>query len=283
MRKFLSKLNFRIKIELELKKISKWIKFPQVSMTPGVWAVTMVRNEETTLPLIIEHFKNQGISKVLVVNHLSTDDTLARIKHFGSFVQVAEYTNAAYEQRAVMTLASRFAAKSGASWIIPFDADEIWWPNKDVTIAKLLDNTNCDRIPAPHYDFLPPENSSNNFTPQDFTLRRTSPNPMPKTAFRAHPKAIVLMGNHWVHRPGTSGDGLVIAHYPYRSKEQFHNKVKVGAAAINALTESKGLGTHWQQWNKMNKDEFDSFWNSLKQSKDIINDPELRQLRLPKK
>ena len=262
-----------------MKRVSKSIQFPHMAWTPGIWAVTMVRNESATLPVIIEHFKRHGISRVLVVNHLSTDSTVELMKTYGDFVKTAQYTNPAYEQRAVMTLASRLAAKHGASWIIPFDADEIWWPTHHATIAESLENSNADKIPAPHYDFLPPEAQNNIFEPKDFTLRKQDPNPMPKTAFRAHEKAIVLMGNHWVHRPGTSGNGLAIAHYPYRSKQQLLQKVKTGNTAINALPQPNGLGTHWQQWGKMRKEDFDLFWDSLKNSENITYDPELKNIK----
>lgn len=282
LKKILSKLRFKWLINRELKRVSENFAFPIKDHKKGIWAVTMVRNESVTLPVIVKHFRQQGISRVLVVNHLSTDDTLESLAPFGDFVQVAQYDHAAYEQRAVMTLASRFANECGASWIIPFDADEIWWPTRGRTLAELLESSTTDKIPAPHYDFLPPSNPLENFSPENFRLRRFKPNPMPKTAFRAHPKAIVSMGNHWVQRPGSSGDGLVIAHYPYRSREQLRKKVKEGASAINVLGNTKGLGTHWQQWNAMNDKDFEIFWNDLQSSDDIVNDPELCSLRTGK-
>ena len=282
IKKFISKLRFNWLIDRELTRVLKYLSFPQKNHVNGTWAVTMVRNESATLPAIVEHFRKQGISRVLVVNHLSTDDTDKSLAPFGDFVQIAKYNHAAYEQRAVMTLASRFATECGANWIIPFDADEVWWPTRGGTIAELLESSTTDKIPAPHYDFLPPSNPLPLFSPETFQLRRIQPNPMPKTAFRAHPKAIVLMGNHWVQRPGSNGDGLVIAHYPYRTKEQLRKKVKEGAMAIDALGKSKGLGTHWQQWSAMSDEIFDNFWNSIQSSDDVVEDPELRSLRSSK-
>ena len=282
IRKTLSRIHFEWHVKLELMKVSRSLSLPQKNHKNGIWAVTMVRNESVTLPVIIEHFHRQGISRVLVVNHLSTDETIESISSFGDFVQIAQYQHPAYEQRAVMTLASRFATECGANWIIPFDADEIWWPTRGQTLAELLESSTADKIPAPHYDFLPPGNPPESFSPENFHLRRIRANPMPKTAFRAHPKAIVSMGNHWAQRPGSSGDGLVIAHYPYRTREQLRKKVKEGASAINVLGNSKGLGTHWQQWNAMSDEDFESFWHNLQSSDDIVDDPELRSLRTGK-
>ncbi|MDD2728586.1 glycosyltransferase family 2 protein [Malikia sp.] len=283
LKRFISKIRFNWLIDKELKRVSESLYFPQKNHADGTWAVTMVRNESTTLPAIVEHFRQQGISRVLVVNHLSTDDTVESLAPFGDFVQIAQYDHAAYEQRAVMTLASRFATECGASWIIPFDADEIWWPTHGATIAELLESSTADKIPAPHYDFLPPSNPLAKFSPKAFHLRRLQPNPMPKTAFRAYPKAIVLMGNHWVQRPGSNGDGLAVAHYPYRTKDQLRKKVKEGALAIDALGNSKGLGTHWQQWNAMSDEDFDMFWSSIQSSSDVVEDPGLRSLRADKR
>ena len=282
IKKFISKIRFNWLVDKELKRVSENLYFPKKNNANGTWAVTMVRNESTTLPAIVEHFRQQGISRVLVVNHRSTDDTVESLAPFGDFVQVAQYDHAAYEQRAVMTLASRFATECGANWIIPFDADEIWWPTRGATIAELLESSTADKIPAPHYDFLPPSNLIANFSPDTFNLRRLQPNPMPKTAFRAHPKAIILMGNHWVQRPGSNGDGLAVAHYPYRTKDQLRKKVKEGALAIDALGNSKGLGTHWQQWSSMSDEDFEIFWNSIKSSSDVVEDTELRSLRADK-
>lgn len=279
IRKNLSKFYFKLLVGIELKRVSKNLLLPPKSNKKGTWAVTMVRNETVTLPIIVEHFQQQGISRVLVVNHLSTDETVESLSRFGDFVQIAQYEHPAYEQRAVMTLASRFATECGASWIIPFDADEIWWPTRGRTLAELLESSAADKIPAPHYDFLPPSNPVENFSPATFRLHRLRPNPMPKTAFRAHPEAIVLMGNHWVQRPGSNGDGLVIAHYPYRTQEQLRKKVREGALAINALDNKNGLGTHWQKWNAMNDKEFEIFWNYLQSSNDVVDDPELSSLR----
>ncbi len=283
LKKFISRIRFNWLVDRELKRVSNSLSFPQKTHRDGIWAVTMVRNESATLPAIIEHFRQQGISRILVVNHLSTDDTAESLIPFGDFVQIAQYTHSAYEQRAVMTLASRFATECGASWIIPFDADEIWWPTHGDTIAELFESSTADKIPAPHYDFLPPSNPLAEFFPHTFHLRRSQPNPMPKTAFRSHPKAIVLMGNHWVQRPGSNGDGLVIAHYPYRTKEQLRKKVREGALAIDALGNSKGLGTHWQQWSAMSDEGFDHFWSSIQSSNDVMEDPELRLLRTGKR
>lgn len=279
LRKKISNIYFKRLVEIELKQVRKHLATPKISHQTGHWAVTMVRNEAHTLPLIVEHFRQQGIARVLVVNHLSTDDTVLALEKFGDFVQIAQYSHPAYEQRAVMTLAARFAAECGAHWIIPFDADEIWWPTSGTTLAELLASSTTDKIPAPHYDFLPPGNPSEEFRPDQFHLRRIRPNPMPKTAFRAHPKAIVSMGNHWVQRPGSSGNGLVIAHYPYRTREQLRKKVREGAAAINELGNNKGLGTHWQQWNAMSDEDFEVFWYQLQANDDMVNDPELRSLR----
>ena len=282
IKKILSRIHFEWRIKNELRRVSKNLSLPQKSHRNGIWAVTMVRNESATLPVIIEHFQQQGISRVLVVNHLSTDETIESISHFGDFIQIAQYQHPAYEQRAVMTLASRFATECGASWIIPFDADEIWWPSHGKTLAELLESSPADKIPAPHYDFLPPSSPRGKFSPEDFHLRRLRPNPMPKTAFRAHPQAIVSMGNHWAQRPGSNGDGLVIAHYPYRTREQLRKKVREGASAINALGSNKGLGAHWQQWNAMSDEDFEVFWHDLQSSDDIVDDPELRSLRTGK-
>ncbi len=279
MKKYLSKALFKSKVFFELNRIKSYIHFPEKKPISGIWAITMVRNESGTLPVIIEHFLKQGISRILVVNHLSTDETVESMSYFGDFTQIAQYNHPSYEQRAVMTLAARYAAECGASWIIPFDADELWWPTSEKTIAGLLNACKDDKIPAPHYDFLPPDELLEKFSPESFFLHRNEPNPMPKTAFRAHPKAIVSMGNHWVHRPGTSGVGLVIAHYPYRSKNQLLKKAREGSVAINALQNSKELGSHWQQWSKMNDEEFDKFWKSLQSSSDVVQDPELRSLR----
>jgi len=97
---------------------------------PGqVWAVTMVRNELDVLPLVLDHLEAQGVDQVLVADNGSTDGTLEMLQARASQgrLLLARDSEAAYYQAAKMTLLARAAWRAGADWVVPFDADELWF------------------------------------------------------------------------------------------------------------------------------------------------------------
>jgi hypothetical protein len=78
--------------------------------------------------------------------------------------------------------------------------------------------------------------------------RRTdAPLGVVKVAFRAHPWARLVHGNHNVRLQGGRERLLGIRQVPYRTVEQIERKYRQGAAALDAAGVDADMGTHWRE------------------------------------
>ena len=94
-----------------------------------IWAITMVKNEADIIDRSVQHLLKQGVDHVLVADNLSTDatpDILTRLSRDHP-VHVAHDRDPAHYQSWKMGLLAQAARRSGADWIVPFDADELWF------------------------------------------------------------------------------------------------------------------------------------------------------------
>ena len=92
-------------------------------------AITMVHNEMPLLPLTLANLLSQGVDRILIADHNSTDDTLTWLRcaeRADGRITVVAHQNQAFNQAAVISSLARFATVLGATWILPFDADEFW-------------------------------------------------------------------------------------------------------------------------------------------------------------
>ncbi|MGQ4506457.1 glycosyltransferase family 2 protein [Dermabacteraceae bacterium P13103] len=230
----------------------------------AIWAVAMVKNEADVLPRTLTHLLSQRVDHVLVVDNGSTDETLAVLTEFSERtgrVHVGTDSLLAYEQAEKMTFLARTAKKAGAAWVVPFDADELWFgrggtlaevlrsAKEPVQIARLLnafpsaegDGWRLD--PAPHWD--------------------------PKVAFRPFPGARLEMGNHAVTRPGERGESVAIVHLPWRSQEQFARKLRQGAAALAAADLAEDKGYHWRRYGTLDDAAVTAVWEDMLNGKPV--------------
>ena len=116
----------------------------------------------------------------------------------------------AYLQSAKITLLAEAAASAGAKWIIPFDADELWYGSRS-TLAETLSSARAPIARAVVHNAFPSPDGG------DGLRLDQSPHYDDKVAFRPFPGVVVAMGNHEVSRPGRSESSLRILHRPWRS------------------------------------------------------------------
>ena len=94
----------------------------------AILGVVMARNEWPILGLAVVHVLSSGADKVLVVDHDSTDSTLAGLARLqGQFPQrifIAKNLDSKFRQAESIRLALDFFGASEFDWIYPFDADE---------------------------------------------------------------------------------------------------------------------------------------------------------------
>lgn len=174
-----------------------------VDHDPGgpIWAIMMAQDEERRISTPVRHLIEQGVDIVVVINHRSTDHTREVLAELARELPVVAVENSAegFYQGALVSRMARAASARNASWILPVDADELWY-GVGAPISSVLRGSRATIIKAPVWDHLPIDNGLDSRSPyKEFTKRTVSPGPK-HVAFRAHPLASVHEGNHWVNR-----------------------------------------------------------------------------------
>jgi len=215
-----------------------------------IWAVTMVKNEEVRVAGAVQQLFDGGVDVVVVADNLSTDataDVLADLAERLPVIIVRD-DEPAYYQGPKMSRLARAAARNGASWIVPFDADELWFGIGE-PLSERLRLLAGDAASAAMYDFLPEPGRCDSTDPYREMTRRTIAPVTRKTAFRAHLLATIATGNHWVQQPvRVVSDALAVRHYPFLGFDHFVQKAVQGGAALAATSLPRNVGEHWRDW-----------------------------------
>lgn len=260
-------------------------------------AVSMFKNEEDVAETVVRHLFAEGVDRVIVADNLSTDhtrdilDTIA--EHYP--LTVIDDPVLAYEQDVKMSRLARRAYEAGADWVLPFDADEIWYgvnpqTGEPTRIADALSQVDAEIqvVRAFGWDHIVRDD-----TPLAFEVsatmgeqvsmsttyalspwRRAETQKLAKVAFRAHPDARMHMGNHDVTLPGPSVVGpLAFRHFQYRSLEQMTTKLRQGREAYEASDVHPMHGTHWRSGGLKSDAELAAEWAELCAEDGLIFDP----------
>lgn len=259
----------------------------------SAWAITMMRDEEDVAGYVLRHMVSEGFDGIIVADNMSTDETRAQLeavaREASCRVIIQDDPVVGYFQSAKMTKLARQAAELGATHIVPFDADEIWY-HPTQRIGDFL------RGLAPHIGFAPAQLTNHFPSAQD----TESPNPfesivwrdkvpasLPKIAFRYDPDAVIEQGNHVVHlgrgQPADALWELQIRHFPYRSEEQFVRKARNGKQAYDAAPSlPQEMGSHWRSYGgvvethgaRAAADHFKAhFWYADPAARGLVRDP----------
>jgi hypothetical protein len=239
-------------------------------------AVLMVKDEADIIGFTIRHLFGEGIDRILVADNGSTDETRDILDHWASTlpVTVVDDWEPGYYQADKMTALAHQAISLGAEWVLPCDADELWYANEG-TIAETLAGTDADVIRAQGWDHIVTPCDPPGRNPYRTAIhRRTYPQKLPKVAFRATPTFRLHMGNHDVDHPGRPVDGLLaLRHFQYRSREQMARKVRQGKAAYEASNLHYDYGTHWRIMGGLSDADLDLHWQDLLDEPGLIPDP----------
>ena len=229
---------------------------------PGdeIWAVSVVRDEADVIAYTVEHLLAEGVDRVLVADNGSVDGTGDLLRRLGRDLPVTVVDDglAAHHQGVKVTRLARAAARAGAGWVIPFDADELWYSPDGRTLADALRSATCDIAVTDMWNHLPDAASDVADEPNPYLRmpqRTSEPLGVVKVAFRAHPWARVVPGNHNVRRPGARARLLGIRQVPFRSAEQIERKHRNGLEALEAGGIAADVGTHWRELGVLPSDE----------------------------
>lgn len=224
----------------------------------AVFGIARVRDEADIIGPIVEHMLGQ-VDEVIVVDNASTDgtrDILAALP-----VVVFDDPEIAYYQSVKMSRLAHAAGERGATWVVPFDADEWWYAPFHDRIADMLVGLAPQWLcaAADLYDHV-----ATGVDPPDpdpvrrIGWRRRAPAPLRKVACRVRPDLVIEQGNHGASFAGGAtvfADHLVVRHFPYRSAGQFVRKARNGAQAYAATDLPDDVGAHWRGYGRILTDQ----------------------------
>lgn len=226
--------------------------------------IAMCRDEEDVIEPVLRHMATQ-VDAIVIADNRSTDRTSQILERLSdewaaTFPFIVSYDDkVGYEQSKKMSAMAAVAHHLyDADWIVPFDADEIWYgptpriadylrslpPGDDIVEARLFDHVSTG---------LDISEETNPI--ERLQWRRNYPAPLPKVACRYREGLVIEMGNHGAHYRNTDGKTsawkIAIRHFPYRSPEQVVRKVRNGAEAYAATDLPEHFGAHWRQWGRI--------------------------------
>lgn len=224
-------------------------------------AVTMVKDEADVIETTVRHMCSQ-VDHVIVADNLSTDgtsDILATLP-----CEVMEDAEPGYFQSQKMTALATYARKRyNATWVVPFDADEIWQtvtPGR--TVGEVLMRSSATVAPAWIYDHVRTDGDAEGLPPQlAMAYRRKDRPALHKVACRTAEDLVIEMGNHQAtytsrFTGAPTEFGLIeVRHFPIRSVAQYRRKARQGAAALALTDLGEGTGTHWRHWNRLSDEQ----------------------------
>jgi hypothetical protein len=227
----------------------------------SLFAVTMVRDELNVLPYVLTHLVHEGVDGMIIADNRSVDGTREWLHEFADDapipVTVIHDDEVAYYQSRKMSGHYRRASEAGADWVIPFDADEIWYDAEGATLREVFARpweADCLEVKVFNYFPTSADPVDEPIPVRRITWRDPTMSIMTKTAVRAGlPGLVIEQGNHRAHaakalrivRPE-----LEVGHFAWRSPEQFERKVRNGAEAYEAATDTDAVplnqGEHWR-------------------------------------
>lgn len=242
------------------------LRFPPMPRRRGrsqLWAVSVVRDEIDIIGATVDHLLSQGVDHVLIADHRSSDGTrealLERSAQDPRIHVVLDDQTGHFQKEKISRLAHA-AWRAGASWVIPFDADELWFA-RGTTVRGFLGNCASDLVTAKSINAVPVDTGPITRS-SEFILADTEA--ASKVAVRAHPLVLIGPGNHGAARVGAATEGLFIAHLPYRNAKQVALKYRNGAQALDAAGAADFEGWHWRVGAGMSTLELESVWERMR-------------------
>lgn len=251
-------------------------------------AVSMWKDEADIGPTVIRHLLAEGVDHIIVADNLSSDGTTEHLCDFiakGAPLTRVEDPDPGYRQAEKMTRLAHMAGEMGADWVIPFDADELWY-SPHGRLADVLE-TAVDPVQwvEGFYHVPHPDDDASEADPvRRMTHRRRGRDcPQSKVCFRYRPGAQVAQGNHDVNISGPRGSGLIaFREFQYRSFDHMRRKVRNGKAAYDAAPEVHPLcGIHWRRLGAMSDEDLWAEWEAYLATPTDYDPAPLRTTEVP--
>lgn len=233
----------------------------------SLFAVTMVRDELDVLPYTLAHLVSEGVDGMVIADNRSADGTRDWLKAFARSapipVTVLDDDEVGYYQSRKMTQLYRQASDAGADWVIPFDADEVWYSLDGRDLSEFFAGLQgLQYLEVSLFNYFPTSTDDSEEPNPFMRIRHRDPEPAPlaKVAVAGGIDSLVIeQGNHDAHADvvlaAMRRSGLAIGHFPWRSPEQYERKVRNGAEAYRAATDvPPSQGEHWRNHGRILSD-----------------------------
>lgn len=262
-------------------------------------AITGVKDEGDVIDHTLYHLAAEGVDSTVVADNLSSDDTRDKLNeakeklHGIMEVIILDDPEIAYKQDYKMTMMARtYGKEQGANWVIPFDADELWFSQQGTLkeVFQIAQDNNKRTIKPLYTNHALTSLDIDGNSPYERMIYKWSMPTNYKTAFRFREDISISNGNHFVYW-NTGGhtrdeepllDVVEIRHFQYRSQDHFMRKILNAYAACKALPENADLrgGAAWkEQFLAYEADGLDGlekyFVDNIYSNElgDLINDP----------
>jgi hypothetical protein len=232
-----------------------------------VFGITRSLNESDIIRGSLLRMLTQ-VDHIYIGDGTSTDGTREEIERLiddGLPITLFDDTALNFEQRDVMTNYAHMARGHGATFVVPFDIDEVWHADEGTIRERLLELP--DTILTVTARLLTHCVTSAD-DPEDpdplssMRWRSVEMLPLPKIACRALPSLHIDHGNHGAWYDGVRDvpavNGVLAArHFPYRSPGQFIKRVKHAWPMLrdSGLPETHGAhmwayGRHYEEFGE---------------------------------
>ena len=241
--------------------------------------ISMVRDEADVIDTTLRHLLAHGVDHLIVADNLSrdaTDTILREVALDTDRLTVIDDPELGYYQDRKMSALAVQAFEMGADWVLPFDADELWYPTHGGTLAEFFADCPADIIEARGWDHVATATDPPGPTPMHrIQHRRPAQQVLPKVAFRACSEPYIHMGNHAVNRNGAESrcQGLSYRHFQYRSLGQLKSKIRNGVEAYEATDLHYQFGSHWRVLGAKSDAELAEVWRQMIAEPDLVFDP----------
>jgi len=235
----------------------------------------MVKDEADVIETTISHMLGQ-VDRIVAIDNGSTDGTDEILQSLP--VEFRRDEDPKHYQARKITAAARTA---GGRYIVPFDADEVWYGTNGRTVREAIRQNGRGWIfVAEMFEHVPTDGAgANPFERMEY--RKREPNPLQKVAAKRKDDLTFIEGAHSANYngeyPATIRFKLEIRHFPYRSPSQFISKVRNGYNGRKATDLPEDVSPHFRRFGRMLEDGGEEalseyFWSNIYRE---TSDPEL--------
>jgi Glycosyl transferase family 2 len=226
----------------------------------SVCAVLWTHNEPDVLEPTLKHLLAE-VDEILIRDRASDGKTRTILNNLsGDRLHYMEDDGFfGFDQSRIMTDLAMRALERGHQWVIPVDPDEIWYANGR-TLSDYLAGVSWDVgiVKADLFNHVASVEDDPGLPPfQRIGWRQRMPLPLPKVAARLRPDLVIEGGNHSARTKGIAlaVPGLVVRHFPYRSEDQFIEKVRSNYEQLRKSRLPADYGAHIRAYGRCLEEE----------------------------